>query len=426
MIGAREMNGSQKRSHIPIITVRMASFVLLMMILLPTFGSYVFPLGAVTLETDKRGYAVGETVAFSGSEYSPNGTSYEIRISYDQSTVARLSFLSNDSKIPNGVSWTIPFDAENGTYVADAYNVTGAEKLLVSTEFQVIANATTRLEYLENELAGLKALVISNVTVTGINNSLLASLNNSDSKLESALALFQGGENKTAANQLRAARNMLTAFVHKVLAQYGKKMGNSTALALIEAANDSIVKIDSMVVLAELPLGKKLALNVERTLAKEETHLTTFVISRRLSEANTDEEIIASVNSTEGEMSRILIHTSSRKQMFEGLLANGSVDYVSMLMELQRDNDTSEGVREAAVLLVNELTALNQTRPGLGKHLGGLTHIAKGLVTNSTDVGKGMGELMSKAHSQGNQEKGKEHGGGKGNGNDHSNKKGGR
>lgn len=92
MIGAREMNGSQKRSHIPIITVRMASFVLLMMILLPTFGSYVFPLGAVTLETDKRGYAVGETVAFSGSEYSPNGTSYEIRISYRPIYCGKVEF----------------------------------------------------------------------------------------------------------------------------------------------------------------------------------------------------------------------------------------------------------------------------------------------------------------------------------------------
>jgi len=406
----------------------MASLVLLTMILLTTFVMKSALGVGVTLETDKPSYTVGEPVFFSGLGYEPSGSMYEINVSDGGLVVASVSFASDESGgIPADVSWAIPFGAKNGTYGANVFNVTDPlnEKtflnLLASARFQVL-NATEALNVLEGNLTDLKGLVISDVDIMGINTSLLASLNNSARKLEAAVALLEDGKNKTAANQLRAARNMLTAFVHKVLAQSDKKIDPETALALIEKANASIVNIDSMIVSAELPLGKQLALNVERTLAKQERHLTRFMIRKGLAEASTDDEYVARVNSIEGELTRILDNVKLRKQAAEENSAGGSI---ADLMTLARDNEDAESAREAAQLLSDELASASQAKPGLGKHLGPLIQAARDLATDSTATAKGMGDLMSKANSQVHVGKQQGHGGGKGKDRDGNGNKGG-
>jgi hypothetical protein len=66
-------------------------------------------------------------------------------------------------------------------------------------------------------------------------------------------------------------------------------------------------------------------------------------------------------------------------------------------MELQRNNETATNVRAAAELLLSELEAQNQTRPGLGKKLGCMMSIARVILTNSAETSRGMGQLMSKS-----------------------------
>lgn len=407
---------------------------LIITVFLSTFAPYIV-IGqdagnGTTLQTDYDKYAAGEKVIFSGSGFTPGGSSYQINISCDPDIenesiyqVASFQFTSTDSgDVPSGLSWAIPFDAENGTYYADAYNITDPDNpttyknLVASVNFRVETNSTQRISALGDKLAGLEELVLLNVNVMGINNSLLKSLNNTERKLEAAAMLLLEGKNKTAVNQLRAARNMLTAFIHKVIAQSGKKIDEQTAIALVEEANATIIYIDSMIVSTLIPTGKQLALNVQRALAKQESNLARFLIRKGLAEAKTDEEYLELANSTEAEIQGILNRIREKNRIKEELWANRTIDFVTLLMELQRNNETATNVRAAAELLLSELEAQNQTRPGLGKKLGHLMSVARGILTNSTETSRGMGQLISKAKSQVHQEM--QHGQGAGKGND--------
>lgn len=142
------MDESKKGSHVQIRASYVASLFLLTMVLLTTLVMKSALGDGVTLETDKPSYTVGEAVVFSGSGYSP-GVSYGINISYVEPVepllVESLEFSPTDSALPMGVSWAIPFDAENGTYLAEAFDASVPETVLASARFQVL-NATEALK----------------------------------------------------------------------------------------------------------------------------------------------------------------------------------------------------------------------------------------------------------------------------------------
>jgi len=347
----------------------MAALIILTIFLLSAFVFNRALGDGVTLGTDKPSYTVGETVAFSGSGYGPD-TTYGINISYVELgghiLVESLEFTPIDSAIPIGVTWAIPFDAENGTYIAETYDALVPDTVIASTTFEVL-NATEALRALEGNLTDLKDLVVKNVTAMGINNSLLASLNNSMRKLEGAFALFEEGENKTAANQLRAARNMLTAFVHKVLAQSGKKIDNATAKALVGNASAYIEYVDSMIVSAELPLGKKMALNVQRTLEKQEAHLLKFMVKKGF--IDPDQTI------------EVLLHgANERKQKLLDLLEEENIDPQSFTFEMLRTSGEALTAKELAEELMNSLGTEDGTR---SKKLGQYIQLAKDLLRDA-------------------------------------------
>jgi len=429
-----------KRSHVmdgSMKGVRIASLVLLTVVILQAFvvNSVLGPDPTdPTLETDKPSYPIGGTVTFSGSGYivGDPAITYVIDISYvkDDLLVESLEFTPGaDTAIPAEVSWAIPFGAKNGTYLAEAYDKSVPESVLASVEFQVL-NATEALKTIEGNLTDLKDLVISEVDIMGINNSLLASLNNSIRKLEAAMALFEDGENKTAANQMRAARNMLTAFVHKVLAQTGKKIDEKTAGYLVGNASVYIEYIDSLIGTTLVPLGKKFALNVEKTLAKQEEHMAKFMMRKGLDDATTDEELLSLLNSMEEELNGALGRAKGKMQLLQDLLDSGVItddEYQALLMELEKGGDSVNLVKALSELLAQKLEELNQNRPGLGEHLGQLIKAAKQLVDDSTAAGESHGKLMSEAHSHGNKHGDNDdgddnNGNGNGNGNsDHGN-----
>jgi hypothetical protein len=390
-----------------------------MIIILSTFAFYSAKgEGDPTLETDKTLYAAGETVIFTGIGYFEG--SFKIEISYGESILMSLPFTPNETGGIPYVEWTIPDEADDGTYTAKSYNIitvdaTTTDELMATTTFKV------GLVGLFDELTGLGALVTSEVAPERV-ESLMASLSNADRKIKAAVALLEEGKSQTAMNQLRAARNMLTAFIHKVMAQSGKSIDEETANDLIERANAYIVYIDSMIVSTLISTGKQLALNVQRALAKQESNLARFLIRKGLAEAETDEEYLALANSTEAELQGVLNRIRENNRIREELWANRTIDFVTLFMGLQMNNETATNVRAAAELLLSELEAQNQTRPGLGKKLGQLMNIARGILTNSTETSRGMGQLMSKAKSQVHQER--QHGQGAGKGNDGNGEKG--
>lgn len=414
-----------------------ACFVLLAVMLLPTFKlPYVVgedqtvepstSSNEAKISTDKGTYAVGDTVVFTVSGLDNNGN-YEIVISRkiegeeSEEFVASLEFTFASDGMK--VEWKIPFDAQNGTYVAKVY-IAGADEdggePLDSTEFLVESGVGERVNVLMDELEGLEELVSSSGFET--TDYLLASLSNCIKKVEAAMELFDEGNSHAAANQLRAARNMLTAFVHKVLAQTGKSIDEEKAAELIGKATEYIEYLDSMIDSTLIPLGKRLALNFEKTLTKQEMHMARFTIRKGLNESITDEELLSFIESFETELDSKLGRANGKRQLILGLLENGTVDYQSLVMELEEGNDSVNLVKAVAELLYGELEELNQSRPGLGKRLGQYMKIAKVLVANSTDAASGMGELMSKAKSHGHEGKG--HGEGKGNGDDKGHGKG--
>jgi hypothetical protein len=387
------------------ITVRaIVALALLSLIILGSLNFGILVLGAfeATLSTDKVEYMPGEVVTFSGTKYDPTSV-YKIWIIIldkegKEVIVTKLPSFTPDveGKIPPDVTWAIAFDVEydmERDYIARVYDSMD-NPTTAKTTFHVYSTH----KFLVKLLDDMTALVETNVVDgTGIDDSLLASLTNSIRKLESASALYTDERDQTAANQLRAARNMMTAFVHKVLAQSGKSIDDGTAGELLDKATAFIGCVDSQIVSSLLPLGKRLALNVGRTLAKQEAHMARFMIRKGMGDTVTDEEALALANATQGEIEALLAELKGRSREARGRWENGTLDYVSLLMELERDNVTAEGVRAAAGLVMEELSARGATKPGFGQVMKAL----RGMVDDSGDTMKGMGELMSEAHSKG-------------------------
>ncbi|MGC8832218.1 MAG: hypothetical protein ACP5PQ_06540 [Thermoproteota archaeon] len=197
------------------------------------------------LQTDKQVYIVEETVVFSGTGYVPGETSYVIEVEFEGELLATLSFLSqSDGTIPPGVKWAIPFDAPNGTYVANAYNDTEPNKgvLLASTTFQVNASSAAKTEAMLKELEALKALI--NADVIGINISLIQRVTGVARKINQFASWVEEEKNKTAANMLNAAINKLRALIHHVEAQKGKHIDEETADQLIQQAQALVEKME--------------------------------------------------------------------------------------------------------------------------------------------------------------------------------------
>jgi len=402
-----------KRSHVidgSMKGVRFASLVLLTVVIIQAvaLNSVLGDDGTYSLGTDKESYPIGATVTFTGSGYDPgvdplSPIMYGIDITYveDDLLVESLEFTpTEDFEIPSGVSWVIPFDAKGGNYIAESYDVSKPEIPLASATFEVLS-AVESLEELEKNMTEL----IPDVEATEISDSLLASLNNAIRKVESAIVLFEADSgSKTAANQLRAARNMLTAFVHKVGAQTGKGIEDEEVAAdLIEKAFEYIRYIDSLIGATLEPLGKKLAHNVQNTLHKQEMHMCSFMIRKGLDEAITDEELLSLLNSMEEGLSGALERAKGKMKILEELLASGVLsqeDYDALLMELEKGGNSINLVKAMAELLSQEIDGLEQDRPGLGAHLGQLKKAAKDLEDESEDAGKSHGELTSEAHGK--------------------------
>lgn len=199
----------------------------------------------LVLQTDKQVYMVEEKVVFSGAGYVPGETSYLIEIEFEGEILATLSFLSQtDGTIPPGVEWAIPFDAPNGTYVANAYNDTEPNIgiLLASTTFQVNASSAAKTKAMLKELEALKALIKADVG--GINVSLIRRVIGIARKINQFASWVEEEKNKTAANMLNAATNKLRALIHYVEAQKGKHIDEETADQLIQQAQNLIEKMD--------------------------------------------------------------------------------------------------------------------------------------------------------------------------------------
>ncbi|MEM2885259.1 MAG: hypothetical protein QXF24_04125 [Thermoproteota archaeon] len=397
---------------------RVACLVLLVAMVLPAFnlvGARGQEPADPTISTDEPEYAAGETVVFAVSGFEAGNYRIDISLKVDGelNLFASLDFTYDSDGMQ--VEWQIPYDAENGTYVAQVYAAGGDGEPLASVEFDVRSGAGERLGALAGELEGLEELVASSEIETA--ESLLASLSNCIAKVEAAVELLDE-DGHAAANQLRAARNMLTAFVHKVLAQSGKSIGEDLAAELVERAFEYIQFIDSMIESTLVPLGKKLALNVGKTLAKQEMHMARFMVRVRLEECVTNEELLSLLNSTQAQLYRLLERARIRTRLMQGLLDNGTVDYQTLVMELEGSNDTVNFVKAVAELLSEELEELNQTRPGLGKHLGQFMKAAKALVGNCSELESSFGELASKGKSrgQGKGQQGGDNGGGQGKG----------
>lgn len=204
-----------------------------------------FLVSAGTLVSDRSEYFVDEPVTFSGAGYTPEGTNYTIEIVLNGTVVATVPFTSNgNGSIPSGIFWQIPFDADNGTYVATSYNSTAPSVgvPIATTEFFVNATEAGRIGAVTEELEQLTDII--NSSVEDVNASLIQKLNATARKVDQAIAWLGQGKTRVATNMLNAARNVLTAFIHEVEAQRGKHIDEEVADQLIGEANAIIAKID--------------------------------------------------------------------------------------------------------------------------------------------------------------------------------------
>jgi len=346
----------------------MASCALLMIIILSTFVFYSAkgegeseptPEAPVTsdptLGTDKTLYAAGETVVFSGTGYDAG--SYEIRITLSDSEIYTLSFeLSEPGNIPEGVSWVIPDGAAEGTYVATSYKIITEDSTIT---YEIVATATFKVGLLglSDELTGFGELVTTEVAPERV-ESLTASLSNAARKIEAAMALLEENEeSKTAINQLRAARNMLTAFIHKVLAQSGKSIDEETASDLIEKAGEYIAYIDSMIDSTLLSTGKQLALNIQRTLQKQETHLNKFILRNSLSQIDDEQGAGEVADSTEPQIQSTIERAKGKAKQLMDLYAKGEIDHEQLEMGLEGCNLDVTMADELSGLMEEELNS---------------------------------------------------------------------
>ena len=358
-----------------------------------------------TLGTDKTLYAAGETVIFSGTGYDAG--SYEIDITLIDNIIVTLSFAPTDlvadlGEIPDGVSWTIPSNAEDGTYVALVYKIVDNVRELesvVSTEFKVATALVAPLTELEK-------LVTSEGVTAERYDSLMASLSNAARKIEFALALLEEGKSRTAMNQLRAARNMLTAFIHKVMAQSGKIEGIEVEIAddLIEKATAYIVYIDSMIVstlgnidsmtASTLPTGKQLALNIQRILQKQETHLNKFMLRNSLSQTDDEPGAVELADSAEDQIQSTIERAKGKAKKLMALYAEGEIDGEQLVMGLEECNLETAMAEELAELMVEELNSRSYGTQG--KRFGQYIQLAKDLLSD-------VEALENSSHGNGNQ-----------------------
>ncbi|MGQ9596163.1 MAG: hypothetical protein ACUVQY_08940 [Thermoproteota archaeon] len=354
----------------------------------------------ITLQTDKEEYKVGETIFFTGSGYVPSGTHYNITVSWYNETsneyvsVAYVEFISTEGGIiPSDTSLLIPFDALDGTYSACVYNITTVPIVgpLACAEFSVNASEGAKLEYTSGALEGLIEAIEGGIEEdeTGLRQSLLSSLENAAKKVENATQLFVEGEYKQAANQLRVARNMLTAFVHKVAAS-SERIGAELASELIEKAMDLLSKVDSlltMILEEAVPLGKKLSLNMRRTLTKQELNLNEFVLRKYVDEAS-DEELSAFLESNIDRLEQLLDRMKSKKEEFEGL-EDLELHELTIVLE---DLEASDNLLHLWEVFMRQLEEKGKLNPGLAKKFGELLDSA-----DATSGPRGLTENRGKA-----------------------------
>lgn len=353
------VNGLRDRRHTSISCIRVASCLLLVTVFLSTFASYIVTAEDVpTLVTNDK-YAAGDAVIFTGEGYIV-GDSYKINVSLvalDGEPVEpvlvgeEIFFVADESgKIPADppVSWLVPFDAENGTYEANAYHLIDSipeSPSVASHRFEVKSGLGDRLGAVAGDLEDLEETIVSEV-VEEARERLLASLSNCIRKVQAAVSLLDEGKNNTARNQLRAARNMLTAFLHKLWAATASKtIDLVTAQGLNQTAFSYIEYIDSLIPTL-IPVGKQLAINVRTTLQKQEAHLIKFMLKKSLSDdppgvtSSSEEVILETFEEAKG-----------KKEKLTDLYNKGEIDYGELVAESTDSDLETMTAKEIAEIL---------------------------------------------------------------------------
>jgi len=403
---------------------KLVPLVLLSLILAPSFWARA---NGATFSTEEEEYSAGEKVVFLGEGYVV-GNSYKINVSLVvtedgvESLVPVGSDVSFDAEAEGiRVEWAVPFDAENGTYRATILDVTDEESisLVAQCEFEIASGLGDRLGAVVGDLEALGEMIETEVEEEA-RQRLLASLDNCMRKVEAAVALLEQGKNNTARNQLRAARNMLTAFVHKVWAAAGKSIDLDTALSLNETAFTYISYIDSLIPTL-IPIGKQLALNIRETLSRQEIQLAKFSLRKSIRDSENEEDASDDVDDAENNIQLMLEGAEARRGELLGLFEEGEINDLELLME-QRGVDL-ETVK-AKELAEDLMVVLQEEFPGVyevkGKGLGQYVKLAKELLGGSEvqgpDQDRGRGSQQGdEVHGNGN---GNGNGKGKGNQND--------
>lgn len=183
---------------------------------------------------NKESFAADEEIIIKGGGATDEVTA-ELR---NDSTVIATGSASPDDNGEFTLSIKIPYNAANGTYSV-IVNVSGSEVVfeidIETTSSQLLENTEQLFDDLLGTVSGINASIV---------NSLTAKLTNAKMKVEAAEELLAEGRTHVARNMLRAARNMLTAFIHEVRAQRGKHLDETTADELIRAAQSLIDRID--------------------------------------------------------------------------------------------------------------------------------------------------------------------------------------
>jgi hypothetical protein len=189
-------------------------------------------LGVVGI--NKEVFAAEETIVVTGGGATGDVTA---ALRNDSSVIATGS-AHPDEYGEFSLSIVIPYDTPNGTYSV-VVEVSGTEIVfevkIETTSSTLITNTELLFDELLSNTSGINAPIV---------NSLVAKLRNAKMKVEAAEELLAEGRTHVARNMLRAARNMLSAFIHEVMAQRGKHLDEATADGLIAAAQQLIQRID--------------------------------------------------------------------------------------------------------------------------------------------------------------------------------------
>jgi len=183
---------------------------------------------------NKEVFAAEETIVVIGGGASGEVTA----VLRNDSSVLAVSSAPPDMYGEFSLGIVIPYDTPNGTYsvvveVSGTVIVFGIT--IETTSSTLIINTELLFDELLNTTSGINASIV---------NSLVAKLKNAKMKVEVAEELLAEGRTHVARNMLRAARNMLSAFIHEVMAQRGKHLDEATADGLIAAAQQLIQRID--------------------------------------------------------------------------------------------------------------------------------------------------------------------------------------